>query len=390
MNKNRLHTHIEISREALLHNVRQLKKLCFESRLGVVIKSNAYGHGIELVGSVLEKCDDVDRLFVIGIDEGLVLRAAGITKKILALAYHDASVEEAILNDIDITLHDADAAFVAELDRSARACGKKVRVHVKIDTGLTRLGLREPDKIIRYVELLMQYVDTVDLVGIFTHLADPNNPDPAYTHEQLDRFNGILKSLRERGIHIPVTHALSSGGLALVRPPLVMQKDTYVYTTTRIGTNIYGLWKSDAQKKFIHACDPSIALKPVLTWKARILSTCFVTAGQSVGYARTYIAPHDSSVAMISVGYADGYPRALSGKSRVMIGSAYAPVVGLISMNILAIDVTGIPGAVPGAEVTLFGDAPCITVDEVARHAGILNNELVARINPLISRSLVV
>lgn len=386
MNTDVNRTRIEISRGALIDNVRQLSKLCAGSRPGIVVKSNAYGHGMEAVASVLDMIPEVDRLFVVGIGEGLTLRAAGISKKILALAYHDAPLKEAILNGIEITVHAVEPAFIKELDAAARACGKKAQVHVKIDTGLARLGVPEHD-VMRCVGLLKAAAG-IELVGIFTHLADTNNADPSYTYEQLDRFNNILCMLHEHAIHIPVSHALSSGGLALARPPLAPEA-RYAYTTTRIGTNVYGLWKSEMQKKRVHACDPSIELKPVLTWKARILSVVIVPAGHSIGYARTYVTPHDASIALLSIGYADGCPRSLSGKSRVMIGNNYAPVVGVISMNILAIDVTGIADAVPGAEVVLIGDAPGITADEVAAQAGIYTNELLARLNPLIPRCLI-
>ena len=385
MNKKNLTTWIEISQEALLHNVQQIKKLCPESQLGVVIKSNAYGHGMELVGSILEKSANVEWLFVVGIQEGLALRATGITKKILALAYHDAPLQEAIMNNIDITLYNADAAFIKELDASARLCGKKARVHIKVDTGLSRLGLNTQE-VTSYAKLLIESSQHIELVGIFTHLADPNNPDPSYTHEQLDRFNAVLEDLKKNNIFVPVSHALSCGGLTLVRPPIVMQKNKYIYTAVRVGTNIYGMWKSDSQKKFTLACDPSVTLRPILTWKAHVLSVISVPAGQSIGYARTYTAPRDSSIAVISVGYFDGYPRALSGKSHVMINNMLAPVVGRISMNILAVDVTDIPNVAPHTEVILIGDAPGITADDLARQADTLNNEVLSRINPIIPR----
>ena len=380
-------TRIEISKKALIHNLGQIKKLCPGSNLGVVVKSNAYGHGAEIVASVMQEMPDVDCLFVAGIREGLALRAAGISKPVLALAYYDAPLAEAILGNIELTVYEADPVLIKELDAVARDCGAQVRVHLKVDTGLARLGVR-PDEVMGCIELLARYAPRIECVGIFTHLADANSADPTYTCEQLDRFNAVLRAVRARAVHIPVWHALSSGGLAQVFLLGAHKKD-YVYTTVRAGTSVYGLWKSDVQKNAVQACDPSIELKQVLTWKARILSVIFVPAGRSIGYARTYVTPRDAAVALISIGYADGYPRSLSGNAYVMIGSAYAPVVGTVSMNITAVDVTGIADAVAGADATLIGDASGITADAVAAYAGIYHNELLARLNPLIERHLV-
>ena len=384
MNTNTPRTWIEINRSALLANIMHLKKLTKNTALGCVVKSNAYGHGILAVSSLLESVPDIVWLFTIGFQEACLLRAHGITKKILALGYADLEYQEAILNNIDIAITDADHTLIDHINEQAQALNKKASVHLKIETGLGRLGLATHE-VVPFAQYIKENCPFIDLHGIFTHLSDSNNENLEYTYHQLDTFNHVIDALKQRNINIPCTHALSSGSLSLPYP----DKPHYNYATVRIGGNMYGLWKSELQKKRFHAIDASIELEPVLSCKTKIFHIGHHPAGSSIGYMRAFITQRDSIIAILPVGYADGYPRILSNNAHVLVNGILAPVAGIVSMNLMAIDITNVPSVAVGMEVSLIGPHQGITADEMARKAGTITNELLTRINPLIERQIV-
>ncbi len=377
-------TWIELNQTALLSNIHNVKKITRNTSLGFVVKSNAYGHGIVPVSTVLETIPEVAWLFTIGFQEGCTLRARGITKKILALGYHDLELQEAIIHDIDIPITYPDKALADYINQQAQTNMHKASIHLKIETGLGRLGFAEHE-VLAFAQYIKEHCPWINLRGIYTHLSDPNNEDLTYTYHQLAIFNRVLQTLQQHNIHIPYTHVLASGSLFLPFP----NKPEYNYSTVRIGGNLYGFWKSELQKKRFQEIDPTIELHPVLSWKTQIVHLGYHPKDSSIGYARSFTAKRDSIIAILPVGYTDGYPRILSNNAHVWVNGVLAPIAGMVSMNLMAIDVTEVPNIAIGTEVTLIGQHQGVTADELAKRAGTINNELVTRLNPGIARQMV-
>lgn len=308
------------------------------------------------VASILEGNSAVSWLFTAGIAEACAVRSAGSTKPILALAYTDGLLSKAIEHNIDVTVYDY--ATVQALDTCAAQFKKKARVHIKVDTGMSRLGLL-PHEVMEFITYVQENYKNIELYGIFTHCADTNNTDLSYTNTQLLLFDTLLEQLKSAHITIPCVHALASGALFLPQK----------YPMVRVGTALYGFWKSDVQKKRFLACDPEFTLYPVLTWKAHVIHV-------------------KSGCAVVSVGYADGYPRDLMHNAHVIINGCAAPVLTLY-MNTMVVDIATIADVQVGTQVVVVGDYPGITATDLAQKLGTINNEIVTRISPTITRYVV-
>jgi len=369
-------TWVEINPTALYHNIDQIKALLGATELGIVVKANAYGHGMELVASLLDTHPQVHWLFTAGIQEALELRAHCITKPILVLSYYDASLEEAVKNNIDIAIYDyltADA-----LHNAAQKIGKRARVHIKIDTGMHRLGV-PPQDILAFATHIKK-LSMLDLYGIFSHFSDLNSPDLSHSYKQLATFDATLEMLKQHGITFLCTHMISSGALVL--------PTKHQYTLARVGTTLYGFWKSPLQQQRFLEKKPDFSLQHVLTWKTRIIQIKQVPAHSYVGYNRAFYTDKPVIIACLPIGYYDGYPRALSHKSFVLINGKKAPLVGVVSMNIITIDITNITARVDD-EVILCGDYDGLRATDLGLTLDTINNEFASRINPAIPRVLV-
>ena len=371
-------TWIEINRSALQANIASYKRVIGGKKLGVVIKSNAYGHGMLLVARLCDQNPLVDWLCVAMLCEAKALVADGITKEIQVLSYVDDTLDGVPEN---LILPVYDKASAKELNESAKKVGRVVRVHLKVDTGLGRLGIL-PDQLIdtiRYIKELQHLF----LQGIFSHYAQSEVANTSYTAKQLHSFN-ILKEQCKKSNIAPVewhiansaaTSSLEHGGC----------------TVFRVGAGAYGLWPSMESKKRSQKEHPSFSLQQVMTWKTRILCLKQVKKNQPVGYGRTFYTYRDSVIAILPVGYYDGYDFRLFNKAKVIVRGSYAPVVGKISMNMMAVDVTDIPAAAVGDEVVLIGDYDYVRPADLAVSAGPLFNirEVTTKINPLIERIIV-
>ena len=417
MQPNNYRTWIELSRSALEHNLVSIKRLCEGSQLGIVVKSNAYGHGLHEICTLLEPVKDVAWFFTAGVDEALRIRQYGSKKNILAMAYLD-SIPEAIVHGIDCVAYDFEN--LQRINWYAQKLDMQARVHLKVDTGMTRLGVA-PREVFSIVSMIRSRYKAINLVGIFTHLSDTNNPDQSFSYEQLDLFNTTLSDLKRSGYTFECCHALSSGGLLLnyVQPSIRELSEEvpsskqlggalatsmspldryryakkYSYDVTRVGTNLYGNWKSLAQRYFVTRYDKNFSLEPILSWKTSIVQIREVLPGISVGYNRMAVAQQLSRVAVIPVGYWDGYPREFFEGVSVLVGGQYAPLVGVVSMNFATIDITHIPEAHVGMHVTLLGKGlggeDKISASALAYHVGTINNEILTRINQEIPRIIV-
>ncbi len=358
-------TYVEIDLRNLEHNVRELRLVMPSgSRLMAVVKAEAYGHGSFEIATHLEK-SGVRAFAVATIDEGIRLRTYGIRGEILILGFTEVS-RAAELKKYDLMQTLIDRSYAEELDRQ----GVRIRAHIKIDTGMHRLG--EPagktDGVKRMFEL-----EHIDVCGMFTHLSCADRleeEDVAFTRKQIERFYALVDGLRAEGVRIPKLHIQSSYGL-LNYPEL---RCDYV----RAGIALFGVPSSPGEDTIVH-----LDLRPVLSLKSKVVLIRSLKKGECVGYRREFIAERDSRIAMVPAGYADGYPRGLScGKGNVWVNDCLVPVIGRVCMDQLAVDITDAGGVEVGDTVVLIGGemGEGASVSELAGRCGSISNELLSRL----------
>lgn len=355
---------IEIDLNNLSHNVKALNKTLPEKcELMAVVKAQAYGHGAYEVATHINQLG-VKAFAVATIDEGIELRRYGLTGEILILGY-TAPMRARELRKYDLIQTLIDYEYACALNEQRYS----VKGHIKIDTGMHRLGFDRVD--IEKIEntFSMKYIT---VCGIFTHLCASDSlveAEQSFTRKQVADFYNVIAMLESGGITIPKIHIQSSYGL-LNYPEL---KCDYV----RVGISLYGISSAFDDETKLH-----IDLRPVLALKSRVILLREIRKGESVGYSRTFVAERDSRIAILPIGYADGFPRNLScGKSYVLISGQKAPVVGRICMDQLAVDVTDIPDVKVGMTATLIGKdgENEITAPMVADKADSISNELLCR-----------
>lgn len=364
---------VEIDASALEHNIAQYKAVCKPALLAPVIKSNAYGHGIELIAKLFDQNANVDILCVVSLSEAMRLRTSGIKKPLIVLSILDTNLEHAIIHNIEVIVYDL--TTVLELNRLGKLHQKKARVHVKVDTGLSRLGLLKDDALL-FIKSI-HHLPFITVNGIFTHYASSESADQTYTNYQLNNFNTVIEHLESKGIHIPLRHTSCSAALTA-------NIGTH-HTMVRAGIGIYGLWPSNDNKKITQQQYPQFSLRPVLTWKTCVIQVKEIPAGSYIGYNCTHHVHKSSLIATLPIGYWDGYDRRLTNKGLVMIKGQVVPVVGIVAMNLTMIDVTGLDVAV-GDEVTLLGNHNGLTANDIAQTCGTINYEIVTRINVSLAR----
>lgn len=374
--------YIEINLENLAHNVAVLKAaMPSRCELMAVVKAEAYGHGMCEIAVHLDKIG-VRAFAVATIDEGIRLRRCGVRGEILILGY-TAPERAWELRKYDLAQTLIDYAYACRLNEQ----GCRVKVHVKVDTGMHRLGfdagyhsnIHSDDY--DYIEEILDVfaMEHFDVKGMYTHLCVADSleeEDVLFTRQQIADFYGVLKRLKKEGIRIPKIHIQSSYGL-LNYPEL---KCSYV----RAGIALYGVLSTpDAQTKL------QLDLRPVLSLKTKVVLIRFVPQGESVGYGRTFVADRDSVIAILSIGYADGFPRSLSNRGGyALINGGCAPIVGRICMDQLAVDVTDIADVEAGMTATLIGydGGKEIAAPVVADDAGSITNELFSRMGSRLGR----
>jgi alanine racemase len=358
-------TWLEIDLDAIAGNTRQIKEIVGPTtEVLVSLKADAYGHGaLRVARSTL--LNGASWLGVATLSEAYPLRAAGLTAPILVFGYIAPwQAREAARLDVRATVYSADVA--AELAQAARDLDRTIRVHVKIDTGMARLGLRAEDieGVVRYFEELHS-MHGVEVEGVFTHLATADSADQSYALRQLARFDAILAALDARGLRPPIVHAANSA--AILTLPQTR------YTMARPGIAIYGLAPS--------AEVPLPAgFRPALAFKTQVAQVKNIPAGEGVGYGATYVTERETRVAVLPVGYADGFRRAPASWGSVLIHGQQAPLIGRICMDQCMIDVSHLPDVRTGDEVVLIGrqGEATLTAEEVARRLGTISYEVVS------------
>jgi len=363
----------EINLDNIAYNVRQIKRRIGKmTEIMAVVKADAYGHGvIETVPTLLE--NGVSRLAVSMLDEAIQLRELGIKVPILVLSYTDpVRAEEIIRYNITQTVfsHDLPRA----LSKAAVKMGKEARIHIKIDTGMTRVGFKPGYEAVKDVVQISSLPGIV-IEGLFSHFSSADEDDPGYTMMQYERFESIVNELNRIGIIIPVKHISNSAA--------IMQYPNLDLQMVRPGIILYGLYPSEQLKK------TAIDLKPAMELKANVILVKDVEANVPVSYGRTYVTKRKTTIATLPIGYADGYSRLLSNRGRVLINGEYAPVIGNICMDQCMVDVTDIKQPVKtGDEAVLIGSqgGKSITADEIANLTNTINYEVVCLIGKRIPR----
>ncbi len=368
----------EIDLDCIAHNVKEIKKLLKpETRLMGVVKADAYGHGVmETAKTILES--GADCLAVAFIDEAVQLRSSGITVPILILGN---SAEDSIddLLEYDITPAVFTEGFARVLSKRATELGKCAKIHIKVDTGMHRIGFlygSNPDENKNTIKKITQIsqLPNVEVEGIFSHLSTSDEEDTDYTYQQYNRFLELVAALDENNVKIPIRHIANSA--ALVRFP-ELQLDM-----VRAGVIMYGMYPS---------CDVnygSLSLKPAMKFKTRVINVKQVDEGAGISYGRRYITDSTQRIATIAVGYADGYSRVLSGKAQVIVDGVKVEQLGRICMDQCMINATMVNNINIGDEVTLFGESGgvSIPIEDVADKMGTINYEIACIVGKRIPR----
>lgn len=361
----------DISLDAIRKNIETMRGCIPEGKkLLAVIKANAYGHGAIEVAEALE--DLADYFGVACIDEAIELRRAGVVKPILILGMTDESLfPDLIKYNITQTIFTCEQAKA--LSETAGRLGGTGKLHIKIDTGMNRIGFSCGRESVAEIAAIAQ-LPNLDMEGIFTHYFKADEKDKASANCQLASFTRMISWLEEEGITFAIRHISNSAG--------IMEMPNDLYDMVRSGISTYGLYPSEEMDK--EAC----ILYPAMELKSHVTDVKMVKKGQTVGYGGTYTLPEDKKIATIGVGYADGYPRALSNQGRMLLHGQYVPIVGRVCMDQTMIDVSGIPDVRIGDEVVLVGKQGdnYISVEELAGMSASFNYEFVCDINRRVPR----
>ncbi len=384
MSQHPLKTWIEISRQKLASNVNAFRKLLGpQTQMLAVVKANAYGHGAKEITPVVLK-SGASWLGVDSIDEALELSCQPEVKKetsILILGYTSlARLTEAVRHHFRLIVYNPET--IRALGKITKQLGLSARIHLKAETGTARQGVLFED-IMDLVRLIGSYPGLI-LEGLSTHFANiEDTTDHSYAQMQLLKFRRISAALENIGCRVPIRHTACTAA-AILFP------ETH-FNLARIGIGLYGLWPSRETQISATAQRLKLNLQPILTWKTIIAQVKRIPRGQPVSYGLTEQVSRDSKIAILPIGYRDGYDRKLSSVGAVLIRGQSAKILGRVCMNMTVVDVTDIAGARSEDEVVLIGrqGRGVVTAEELARKIGTINYEVVTRINPLIPRQLV-
>ncbi len=367
-------TCVTVDLDAIRGNMERMKaNIAAKSQMIGVIKTDGYGHGAIPIAKELSTLPFLYGFATATAEEAVELREAGIDKAILILGYtFPENYEELATLDIRPAVFRLDMA--EQLNEVGRKLGKRVKVHIKTDTGMGRIGIMPDESGIAFVQklLVMEYLE---VEGIFTHFARADEVDKAAANRQLSRFQKFVEQMEaETGYRIPLKHCSNSAG--------ILEMKEANMDVVRAGITLYGLWPSEEVRKDI------VRLEPALSWNSHIVYRKTIHAGDAISYGGTFVAKDTMEVATVPVGYGDGYPRSLSNKGYVLIAGKKAPILGRVCMDQMMIDVTNLAEAVEGAEVILLGKSgeEEITAECLGELSGRFNYELVCDIGKRVPR----
>lgn len=363
----------EISLDALRRNMINIRKITApDAMIMAVVKADAYGHGAVEVSRVLLQ-NGADRLAVATADEGEALRKEFPNVPIMMLSGADeACAAQIVENDLIPAVFDLPLAEA--LSRAATERGKTVKVHVKIDTGMNRIGIYHSDPLLAEKVRRISELDSLEVEGAFTHFSKADEADLTYAREQFARFTACLEKIEAAGVKLKIRHCCNSAGI-INFPEMHMDM-------VRPGIILYGLYPSEEVDK------SRLPLEPVMSFKARISEIKTVPKGSLISYGGTYAAPEDMPVGTASVGYADGYSRVLSGKASLLVGGEKRRVLGRICMDQCIFDMRNVHNINVGDSVVLFGSdgENRLPVEEPANLMGTVNYEIVCMVGKRVPR----
>jgi len=361
----------EINLDNLAHNMRETKRITNKNtRITAVIKADGYGHGAVAVGKTLLE-NGANRFAVATLSEALQLRSKFRETKIMILGYTPEILsKELIENNIIQTIYSLEQA--KEFSKIAFKMKKNLVVHIKIDSGMNRLGFLCKEETINEI-LEISKLPNLEIEGIFTHFALADKLDKQYTKEQVRKFNFVVENLEKKGLKIPIKHVSNSAA--------IIDLPEFNFDMVRAGIMLYGLYPCETINK------KNVDLKEVMCLKAKVAQVKTIKAGSGISYGLTYVCKNDTQIAILPLGYADGFTRMLSRKANVMINNKKVPVLGNICMDQCIINVTNLD-VKRADEAVLFGgnDKNGISITSVANLLGTINYEIVCMIDKRVPR----
>ncbi len=362
---------VEVDLDNLGHNIREVRKHTRkDSLVTAVVKANGYGHGsVEASKTFLD--NGADRLAVALLGEAIELRKGNIKEPILILGYTPTTQFNKVLEyNIIQTIYSYEDAKA--LSKEAVALNETATIHIKIDSGMGRIGLLPTEESLEEI-IAISKLPNIYIEGIFTHFAKADETDKSHVRGQFKKYSDFVNALEERGLAIPIKHVSNSAS--------IIDLPDFNLNMVRGGIMIYGYYPSEEVDK------ENIELRTAMTLKARISHLKTVPKGTGISYGQIFSTERESRIATIPIGYADGYTRLLTGKAEVLVNGKRAKIVGKICMDQCMIDVTDIENVKPGDEVILFGSgSDCPTVDEIAGNIGTINYEIVCMISRRVPR----
>ena len=368
---NRVYAKIDL--DAAAYNMEQMKnRIGSGARLIAVVKTDAYGHGAVPLAEVFEKLDYVWGYAVASLDEGMILRKHGIKKPILVLGcVFPDQYDEMVRSEIRAAVYTEEMA--RGMAEAAKRAGKNAYIHIKIDTGMGRIGFPVSEESAEIIGRISR-LENIQIEGMFTHFAKADETDKTYTYGQHKKFMWMKEQMEKRGVEIPYYDCDNSAG--------IIDFPDMKHDLARAGISTYGMYPSEEVNQ------DAVDLKPVLSLVSHVIFVKTVEPGTSISYGGTFVAPNQMRVATIPVGYGDGYPRSLSNKGSVLIHGKRARILGRVCMDQFMVDVTDIPDVKFMDQAVLIGEDQNdrITVEELAELSGRFNYEFVCCLGKRIPR----
>lgn len=362
-----------IDLDAIAYNMEQMKRnLKEDTKVMAVIKADGYGHGAVQIAEMMENIDYIWGFAVATLDEAVVLRTEGIKKPILVLGCVFPDQYMAMLkNDIRMNVYTEEMA--ESISQMAAREGMTAYMHIKLDTGMARLGFDMSEESVEAIARISQ-LKNVNMEGIFTHFAKADESDKSFTQKQIKDFCWMVEKLKEKGVTFRYEHCANSAAIIDVREAN--------FDLVRAGISTYGLYPSEDVKK------ENVKLKPAMVLKSHIAFVKEIEAGTPISYGGTFVSEEKMKIATIPVGYADGYPRNLSNIGYVLIRGKKAPILGKVCMDQFMVDVTHIDGANFGDRVTLVGQDgnESISIEDLSELSGRFNYEFICDLGKRIPR----
>ncbi|MDQ0418430.1 alanine racemase [Croceifilum oryzae] len=364
-------TYIEVNLDAIHHNIQEYRRWIGDQvNLLVTVKANAYGHGMVPIAKAAMEAG-VDRLGVAFVDEGIQLRQAGITIPILVLGYTPPhAIEAAIQHDLTITVYSS--YLLEQVQEEAKKQNKKATIHIKIDTGMGRLGI-QTSEVIPFLHQAMRY-SSIYVEGLYTHFSTADEEERSYFNKQIEGFELVREDVKQAGFEIPIYHSSNSAAT-------MVEKNQH-HQMVRVGVGLYGMYPSD---ELSHS---DLKLIPALRLVTKVAHLKKVSADKGISYGKTYTTQGDEWLATLPIGYADGYSRSLSNKGFVLLNGVRVPVVGTVCMDQLVVRVDEAMPVHVGDEAVVYGSQGTeeICVDEVAKWLGTINYEVTCMLQKRIPR----